>query len=181
MKVEEKIKFDTFAKHFKYCFNTGKFTRRSTRRVVKKGKDGYVRLYLGDSSIRAHRLAYYLTHNKIPESVVDHIDRVRHNNHPSNLRDACHQSNGRNKDKYGKGTKKRKYTSKYKGVRRLSTNKNGKPRLRNPYQARIRLEVGGKDISLGCYPTEMEAAKAYDKAAKEHFGEFACLNFPDEA
>jgi len=36
----------------------------------------------------------------------------------------------------------------------------------------------GKRIHLGHYPTEIEAAKAYDAKAVECFGEFARLNFP---
>lgn len=36
-----------------------------------------------------------------------------------------------------------------------------------------------KQIRLGLFTDPIEAAKAYDRAAREHFGEFASLNFPE--
>ena len=55
----------------------------------------------------------------------------------------------------------------------------------NPYKG-IQRRVSGNwqafigDKPLGTYPTAEAAARAYDKAAREIWGEFARLNFPDE-
>ena len=42
---------------------------------------------------------------------------------------------------------------------------------------RATIVVDNKSIYIGSYSTKEEAAKAYDKAAKECFGEFARTNF----
>ncbi|MBN1125101.1 MAG: hypothetical protein JXA82_08840 [Sedimentisphaerales bacterium] len=36
-----------------------------------------------------------------------------------------------------------------------------------------------RSVYIGKYTTEEEAARAFDKKAKELRGEFACLNFPE--
>ncbi len=94
---------------------------------------------------------------------TDHHDCNGLNNQRYNLRSANSQQNNRNKFKY-KGT----YSSKFKGVSYRHDN--------GMYRAYIR--VNGVLISKGQYWDEIDAAKAYDKAAIEEFGEFANLNFP---
>jgi hypothetical protein len=61
-------------------------------------------------------------------------------------------------------------SSQYKGVR--FHKKLGK------FTAYIKLD--GRDRYLGSFADEKQAALAYDRAAHEHFGECAYLNFPDE-
>jgi hypothetical protein len=97
--------------------------------------------------------------------VVDHINNDGMDNRRANLRAATRAQNMRNRKKHAKPG-----ASKYKGVRyRKDTCK---------WSARI--GVDSKSIYLGSFENEIEAAKAYDEAAKKHHAEFACLNFPQK-
>ena len=59
----------------------------------------------------------------------------------------------------------------YRGVKKASS-------TTRPWSASI--SINGKQAYLGSFPTAEEAARAYDRKAKEEWGEFAYLNFPDE-
>lgn len=95
---------------------------------------------------------------------VDHRDGNRLNNTAANLRLAAHWQNVANTPKRGRAP-----ASQYKGVRRY--------RRSAIWLASI--SANRKLYQLGAFASEEAAARAYDKAAKELHGEFACLNFPE--
>lgn len=109
--------------------------------------------------IRMHRLIVAAP----PELEVDHIDGNKLNNQRSNLRLATSQQNN-----FNFPIRKDKRHSRYKGVSRVWDGK----------KFRSHISINGKTKHLGCFTDEVEAAKAYDAAAVELFGEYARLNFP---
>jgi hypothetical protein len=96
--------------------------------------------------------------------VVDHINHNGLDNRKVNMRLATRAENAR----YSRKTKN-KFHSDYKGVYYIKRVKR--------WRARITFE--GKTMYVGEFKDEKSAGKAYDRAAKKYFGEFACLNFPD--
>lgn len=91
---------------------------------------------------------------------VDHINHNGLDNRRRNLRIATQQQNLWNA--------RRRKTSVFKGVRK---------RHNRNFQAYIKL--GGRFVTIGSFLDAEEAARAYDKVARENFGEFACCNFEE--
>lgn len=92
---------------------------------------------------------------------TDHKDHDGLNNQRWNLRD-CNQHGNQANERKGAGC-----SSRFKGV---TWNKQARK-----WQAQIK--VHGRNRYLGLHVIEEDAARAYDTAAREAFGEFAWLNF----
>jgi hypothetical protein len=95
--------------------------------------------------------------------VVDHIDHDGLNNTRNNLRLCTPRQNRYNLPPLPNGT------SKYKGVHWSKSRR----------KWRVGIKCGPNAYHIGFFKSEIQAAKAYDKAAKEFFGEYAYLNFPE--
>jgi hypothetical protein len=123
-------------------------------------------LSLSKGSNRRKNKIEYMHHLiiNIPEGLFcDHINHNGLDNRKANLRPATFAENMRNRRKY-----KTASGSKYKGVTWQKESKGW----------RVRITVNNKQILLGQFKDEVEAAKAYDRAAKHYYGDFATLNFP---
>jgi hypothetical protein len=121
---------------------------RAVRSVKKRGRSKTI--YMAREIVGAKKGEY-----------VDHINHDSLDNRRCNLRICSNAANGANQQK-----RRQKCTSKFKGV---SWHKKS-----SKWTAYI--IVKQKWIYLGVFASELQAATAYNKAALEHFGEYACLN-----
>jgi hypothetical protein len=110
----------------------------------------------GRHTLRMHRLIM----GAPPDLEVDHINHDGLDNRRSNLRLASSGQNQRNRRPDNEHQ-----SSPFKGTSRQSA---------SSWCAKIRLN--GKQVRIGTFASAEEAARAYDQAAKQHYGEFACTN-----
>jgi hypothetical protein len=126
----------------------------------KGGQTYYARRQEKGKLIIMHRLI-----TNAPKGLfVDHRNHNGLDNRRENLRLCTRLQNARNR------LPRRQGISKYKGV---TWNKRRKKFI-------AAISLGGKKQYLGAFDSEIDAAKAYDKKARELFGEFAYLNFPED-
>lgn len=118
---------------------------------------------LGLKTILLHRFLMGVTDPKVK---IDHRDGDGLNCQDDNLRIATNPQNSWNSAKQSNNT------SGYKGVKR----RRGR-RLFGGKEYYATIHFNGEDIYLGGFDDPIDAAKAYDTAARKYFGEFARTNF----
>lgn len=168
------LELDYLRSTIKYDPETGDFTRIKTvshnavagQKAGFKMSIGYWGLNIKKRLYYCHRLAFFYMEGRWPEE-IDHIDGNPLNNKWSNLREVNSSQNKANKRQ-----RKDAKHSQYKGVCQTSCH-NGV--WSGKWSARVGKDK--KSYYLGCFDSEIEAAKAYDEKAKELFGEHAKTNF----
>jgi len=143
--------FERLNKH-KWHINSGRNTCYAVRTAFKDGK-------------RIHTKMHRVIINPPGHLVVDHINRNGLDNRKANLRAVTCAQNNINK----RSIKRKNSPSKYKGVYWSKRDKKWQVQICHNYKCR----------TIGQFDDEIQAAKAYDTAAKKYHGEFAVLNLTE--
>lgn len=124
-------------------------------------KDGYRVIGFRGRIYRAARLAWWFVYGYMPEREIDHENGIPGDDRLDNLRPATPGQNQANRGLLASNTS---------GFRGVSFH-------RRTGRWRASICVDRRQVHLGHFATPEAAAVAYDAAAREHFGEFARLNF----
>ncbi|KXJ56550.1 MAG: hypothetical protein AXW12_00525 [Thalassospira sp. Nap_22] len=154
-----------------YDQETGAFTWLSAHGPMPKGmtagtlnKTGYIHIQINGRRYGAHRLAWLWMTGEWPKRQIDHRNNIRNDNRWTNLRKATKSQNCANSLTYKTNTT---------GFRGVSWHQRDQV-----YIAAIGGRVNRRHI--GTFRSKEDAARAYDEVAKDIFGDFATLNFPDQ-
>jgi len=134
--------------------------------AVLIGRKGYkywsAQTKIGGRSVFMHRLIMAAPN----DLQVDHKNQNTLDNQRSNLRLCTNSQNQANRPL------SKRNTSGYRGVVL------DRSVVKNIWRAQIR--INRKRLHLGNFAASEDAARAYDEAARFHFGEFATLNFQEQ-
>ena len=155
--LQELLSYDPTTGIFRWLESRGGKTAGDT--AGAKHHTGYIEIGINQRRYYAHRLAYLYMMGEMPNSEMDHINKIGDDNRWSNLRQASRSQNNANRNK------PRNNKSGYRGV---CWHKRHKKWL-------ARIGYGGKKIYLGYYDTPKEAHEAYKIGAIKYYGEYASV------
>ena len=124
-----------------------------------RGEGFYLYAQVNRRTVYMHRIVAHAPDGK----QVDHINGDPSDNRRENLRLATQSENNANRASY-------KPKSGFRGVY-------AQP---HGHTWQVKISVGGKIVRGGSFADPVEAARRYDRLAREHYGEFATINFQTE-
>lgn len=136
-------------------------TKLGTILTVKNHTSGRFKITIDGGYYFYHRMVFLWHYGFLPK-ILDHKNRNPVDNRIENLRAASNSQNVTNRSLPAKNK------SGYRGVSLKLGNRN-----------KIWLATADNTF-IGYFKNKKDAARAYDKMAKQIFGEFAVLNFPSE-
>lgn len=159
---------DRLTELLSYDPDSGRFVWLQSRSRTKAGseagsinrQDGYRLINIDGQAYQAHRLAWFFVMRRWPAAEIDHVNGSKADNRLCNLREASRKENQRNVGLT------RANTSGFKGVYWHPS---------GPGWWRASIRIDGHNRHLGLFPDRESAARAYQRAAVEAFGEFACV------
>lgn len=141
---------------FSYDMETGLLTWRVRQGIAKPGDaagiypaNGYPNVRILRHRLKIHQVAWLICYGKLPNGVIDHIDRDKRNNRIKNLREATFSENALNCDRFDHRNQ---------GVTGATWSK---------YSWISRISVDGRRVYLGRFPTAEAANAAYVAAEKK--------------
>jgi len=132
--------------------------------VRRTGRSLYAQTMVSKDGRKRPLRMHHLIQPLLPGELTDHRNRNGLDNRRSNLRKATKADNQRNQPRKSTNTS---------GFRGVSWDRN-----QSKWVANIKMNY--RHFYLGAYDLPEQAARAYDRAARQYHGEFASLNFPAE-
>ncbi len=153
--LNEYLQYDKRTGRLYWLINRGRLAKAGDEAGAKH-HSGYIQVKVKGRMYQAHRIIWDMLHPEDPicdGEEIDHIDHIRTNNRPENLRKVIRLDNMRNKSGY------RNNTSGVTGVYWHS--------VWGRWHAKIR--IGGVDTFLGYFDSKDEAIAAR-KTAEQKYG-----------
>jgi HNH endonuclease/AP2 domain len=122
----------------------------------RKHGRGYQQIDIMDKKLFVHRVVFTLVHGRWPKQTVDHINCIKSDNRPVNLREASYSENNRNVGPSKANTS---------GIRGVSW-------IKKAQKWQVEIHVEGERKYLGSFADKDEAAQAYAAASIEYHKEF---------
>lgn len=119
--------------------------------------NGYSMIIIDGRRYKTHFLVFYITHNRWPAGQIDHVNGIRTDNRPENLRECLPIENSRN-IRIRKNSKS--------GCRGVTWHKRQK-------KWNVRLGFHGKSKHFGCFDDLELAVLVAEEARDKYYGDFS--------